>query len=87
MDVMELERNIKYVLGELEKDTYVQRVGDTYNYLTNEEQDIEQEIKSTDIDSSKEIDELKKILVSDVLGQDDRGIRRTACPSSAMVCA
>ena len=45
MDVMELERNIKYVLGELEKDTYVQRVGDTYNYLTNEEQDIEQEIK------------------------------------------
>lgn len=69
MDVMELERNIKYVLGELEKDTYVQRVGDTYNYLTNEEQDIEQEIKSTDIDSSKEIDELKKILVSDVLGK------------------
>ncbi len=60
MDVMELERNIKYVLGELEKDTYVQRVGDTYNYLTNEEQDIEQEIKSTDIDSSKEIDELKE---------------------------
>lgn len=69
MDVMELERNIKYVLGELEKDTCVQRVGDTYNYLTNEEQDIEQEIKSTDIDSSKEIDELKKILVSDVLGK------------------
>lgn len=47
----------------------MQRVGDTYNYLTNEEQDIEQEIKSTDIDSSKEIDELKKILVSDVLGK------------------
>ena len=69
MDVMELERNIKYVLGELEKDTYVQRVGDTYNYLTNEEQDIEQEIKNTDIDSTKEIDELKKILVSDVLGK------------------
>lgn len=69
MDVMELERNIKYVLGELEKDTYVQRVGDTYNYLTNEEQDIEQEIKNTDIDSSKEIEELKKILVSDVLGK------------------
>lgn len=69
MDVMGLERNIKYVLGELEKDTYVQRVGDTYNYLTNEEQDIEQEIKNTDIDSTKEIDELKKILVSDVLGK------------------
>lgn len=69
MDVMELERNIKYALGELGKDTYVQRVGDTYNYLTNEEQDIEQEIKNTDIDSTKEIDELKKILVSDVLGK------------------
>lgn len=47
----------------------MQRVGDTYNYLTNEEQDIEQEIKNTDIDSTKEIDELKKILVSDVLGK------------------
>ena len=44
-------------------------MGDTYNYLTNEEQDIEQEIKNTDIDSTKEIDELKKILVSDVLGK------------------
>ena len=69
MDVMELEQNIKHVLEELERQTYVQRVGDTYNYLTNEEQDIEQEIKSTDIDSSKEIEELKKILVSDVLGK------------------
>ena len=69
MDVMELERNIKHVLEELERQTYVQRVGDAYNYLTNEEQDIEQEIKSTDIDSTKEIEELKKILVSDVLGK------------------
>ena len=86
MDVMELERNIKYVLGELEKDTYVQRVGDTYNYLTNEEQDIEQEVKSTDIDSSKEIDELKKILVSDVLGKMTVHTANSV-PSSAMVCA
>ena len=38
----------------------MQRVGDTYNYLTNEEQDIEQEIKSTDIDSTKEIEELEE---------------------------
>lgn len=68
-DVMELERNIKHVLEELERQTYVQRVGDTYNYLTNEEQDIEQEIKSTDIDSTKETEELKKILVNDVLGK------------------
>ena len=69
MDIMSLEQNIKHVLEVLEHDTYVQRVGETYNYLTNEEQDIEQEIKSTDIDPTKETEELKKILVGDVLGR------------------
>ncbi|WP_428859316.1 BREX system P-loop protein BrxC [Bifidobacterium dentium] len=68
-DIMALEQNIKHALEALEHDTYVQRVGDTYNYLTNEEQDIEQEIKGTDIDTAKESEELKRILLSDVLGK------------------
>lgn len=39
-DIMALEQNIKHALEALEHDTYVQRVGDTYNYLTNEETDL-----------------------------------------------
>lgn len=37
----------------LETQTYVQRSGNTYEYLTNEEQVIEEEIKNVDIDGSE----------------------------------
>ncbi|QHB62901.1 BREX system P-loop protein BrxC [Bifidobacterium adolescentis] len=68
MDVIAFEADIKKALDALEHDMYVQRVGDTYNYLTNEEQDIEQEIKNTDVDPSKETELFKDILLNDVLG-------------------
>lgn len=67
-DVMKLESDIKDALRVLEHDTYVQRVGDSYEYLTDEEQDVEQEIKSIDIDYDKVTNAFKEILVDDVIG-------------------
>lgn len=52
VDVTDLERRIVDTLTVLENHTYVQRINDTYYYLTNEEQDIEQEIKNTDIEDN-----------------------------------
>lgn len=52
VDVVDLERRIIDTLDVLERYTFVQHVDDTYEYLTNEEQDVEQEIKNTDIDDN-----------------------------------
>ena len=64
-DLTELNRQVSQALDLLEQQTYVQRNGSVYEYLTNEEQDIENEIKSTDVDST----EISKVLAS-VISQD-----------------
>lgn len=64
-DITELNRKVSQALDLLEQQTYVQRNGSVYEYLTNEEQDIENEIKSTDVDST----EISKLLAS-VINQD-----------------
>ena len=51
----------------LETQTYIQRNGNTYEYLTNEEQVIEEEIKNVDIDASEVSSRLFKILSGDVI--------------------
>ncbi|MEI2672315.1 MAG: hypothetical protein V9G13_14660 [Marmoricola sp.] len=51
----------------LEAQTYVQRNGNVYEYLTNEEQVIEEEIKNVDIDASEVSAQLFKILSGDVI--------------------
>ena len=54
-------------LNLLETQSYVQRNGNVYEYLTNEEQEIEKEIKGVDIDSSEVSSKLFKYLSSDIL--------------------
>ncbi|VEG27453.1 BREX system P-loop protein BrxC [Actinomyces howellii] len=64
-DLTELDRRVTQALDLLESETYVQRHGTTYEYLTNEEQDVEQEIKGTDVDS----EEVSKVL-ADIIKED-----------------
>ena len=47
-----LKKEVQTALNFLETQTYIERVGEIYQYLTNEEKDVENEIKSTDIDST-----------------------------------
>ena len=51
----------------LETQTYVRRNGNAYEYLTNEEQVIEEEIKNVDIDASEVSNRLFRILSADVI--------------------
>ena len=51
----------------LEQQTYVQRSGRLYEYLTDEEKDVEQEIKNTEIDSSSVVDELGTIVFDRII--------------------
>jgi energy-coupling factor transporter ATP-binding protein EcfA2 len=50
VDLKEHEKAIEEALNILEQQTYVHRNGDIYEYLTDDEKDIEDEIKATDID-------------------------------------
>jgi hypothetical protein len=45
-------RRLEAALNLLEQQTYIQRNGDVYEYLTDEEKDIEQEIKNTEVESA-----------------------------------
>jgi len=47
------EKAVKDALNHLENDTYIQRNGDAYEFLTDDEKDVETEIKATDIDESE----------------------------------
>ncbi|WP_019309257.1 BREX system P-loop protein BrxC [Kocuria rhizophila] len=62
-----LAEEVKEALSLLETQTYVQRNGNVYEYLTNEEQVIEEEIKNVDIDPSEVSARLFKILSGDVI--------------------
>jgi hypothetical protein len=50
VDLKAHEKSVEEALNVLEQQTYVHRNGDIYEYLTDDEKDIEEEIKSTDID-------------------------------------
>ncbi|MCD4671323.1 MAG: BREX system P-loop protein BrxC, partial [Anaerolineaceae bacterium] len=63
----ELKTKIEAALALLEQQTYIQRNGDEYEFLTNEEKDIEQEIKSTDIDPAETLDKLKENIFDGII--------------------
>ena len=67
LDLPALSEQVKEALALLETQTYIQRKGSAYEYLTNEEQAIEEEIKNVDIDGSEVSARLFKILSGDVI--------------------
>lgn len=66
-DLPALNSLVVRALDLLERQSYVQRNGNVYEYLTNEEQEIEKEIKNVDLDSSEFSHRLARHLASDVL--------------------
>lgn len=67
LDLPALSEHVKEALTLLEMQTYVQRNGNVYEYLTNEEQVIEEEIKNVDIDASEVSARLFRVLSNDVM--------------------
>lgn len=67
LDLPGLAKQVREALTLLEVQTYIQRTGNTYEYLTDLEQDMEKEIKAVDIDASELSSRLNKILSGDVV--------------------
>lgn len=57
-----LNERIKQALDLLERETYIERNGEEYSYLTSDEKTIEQQIKNTQIEESAISDELDKLM-------------------------
>ena len=68
-DLPDLERRIQETLDVLERQNYVHRTGDEYEYLTNEERAVESEIKNVDVSDRQLHARLAGIIGADVLGQ------------------
>ena len=61
------EQNIEEALNLLENQSYVQRNGEVYEFLTDDEKDVEEEIKNTDIDDQAITQTLKDILFDEII--------------------
>lgn len=64
----ELKEKVERTLELLEKNVFVERQGDFYSFLTDEEKDIEQEIKNTDVDFSELVEEYEKAIFEQIIG-------------------
>jgi energy-coupling factor transporter ATP-binding protein EcfA2 len=60
-------RKIEEALGLLERNTYIQRNGEVYEFLTNEEKDVEAEIKALDVDPAEISKELETLAFDTIL--------------------
>lgn len=67
VDRLALRRRIEESLGRLEKETLISRNGDVYFFLTNEERDINREIKAIELGSGEEAKLLGQVIFDDVL--------------------
>lgn len=67
VDIGAHEKAVRDALNSLENQSYLQRNGDVFEFLTDVEKDIEVEIKNTEIDDSQLAEELSKVLFTDVL--------------------
>ena len=68
-DLVQLRKQVEAGLNLLERETYIQRTGELYEYLTDEEKDIEQEIKNTEVEARAVSDELAKLIFDHTLKQ------------------
>jgi hypothetical protein len=67
IDISELKKSVIKSLAILADQIFIQKVGDIYEFLTDVEKDIENEIKSTTIEQREVTSELAKWIFDDVL--------------------
>lgn len=67
LDKIEMRKNVQNSLGRLLGQNYIGRSGDIYNFLTDEEQDIQKEIyKNTQIDTSAIVERIGQMVFGDI---------------------
>ena len=75
VDLTKHGRRVEEALSLLEQNTYIQRDGELFEFLTDEEKDVEQEIKAIDVDSADIGKELETIIFDGIIR--GRKIRHT----------
>lgn len=68
-DLTALRANIQDALDLLELQSYIQRHGDAYEFLTDDERDVEEDIKNTEMDTEDVSNELFKIIFDHVINE------------------
>ena len=66
-DISDLKKRVQSALNTLVNQTYIQKVGEQYNFLTDAEKDIEQEIKATDVETSEVVNVLVNWIYNDII--------------------
>ena len=66
-DLTLLRQRVEEALNLLEDQTYIQRTGEIYEYLTDEEKDVEEEIKNTEVESADVATELEGMIFDQVI--------------------
>jgi hypothetical protein len=69
-DLTVLIKEVQEALNYLENQTYIHRLNNTYEFLTNDEKDIENEIKAVEISTTAVGDLLNSIIFEDILKDD-----------------
>ena len=66
MDKITVREKVRQSLDRLLSQNYIGRTGDTYNFLTDEEQDIQSEIKNTQVDTVTIVERIASIIFGDI---------------------
>jgi hypothetical protein len=69
VDIKHHDKQVNESLTLLENQNYIQRNGDLYEFLTDDEKDIETEIKTTDIDDNQITNLFKEIIFDTIIGE------------------
>ena len=67
LDLKAHEKKIDEALNTLENQSYVQRSGDLYEFQTDDEKDVEQSVKATEVDDQAVIGLLKEIFFDELI--------------------
>ena len=65
-DKIVLRESVKASLDRLMSQNYIARTGDCYNFLTDEEQDIQREIKNTHVDTASIVEHIAHMIFGDI---------------------
>lgn len=66
LDKITMREAIRNSLDRLMSQNYIGRTSDTYNFLTDEEQDIQREIKNTSVDTASIVERIAQMIFGDI---------------------
>lgn len=66
VDKIIMREAVRGCLGRLMSQNYIGRTGDTYNFLTDEEQDIQREIRDTNVDTASIVERIAQMIYGNI---------------------